>query len=115
MGDLFAHADGTFVSLLRPAVAAILGALVGASALLATRYGVRFMTPDQPELGVARAVALMGAGMIGSFLALLACFIWARDVIGPFGIGLVAGIIVPAFVALFPLSGNARVYSGGGR
>jgi Na+-driven multidrug efflux pump len=104
MGDLFAHA-----------VAAILGALVGASALLATRHGVRFMTPEQPELGVARAIALMGAGMIGSFLALLACFIWAREFIAPFGIGLVAGFLVPAFVALFRFSGIAGVSSGGGR
>lgn len=76
--------------------------------LLATRHGVTFMTPDAPELGVARAVALTTLGMIAAFAALLLYFLFARTALVPFGLGLVVGFMVPAFIALFSATGLAR-------
>lgn len=80
-----------------------------------TRYGVTFMGPDAPELGVARAVALSSVGLFVAFAALLLYFLYARAGLVPFGLALVAGFMVPAFVMLFRLSGSAKPSNGGGR
>jgi hypothetical protein len=98
-------AESARAALVHPAVAAVLGALLGAAMLLATRRGVRFMTPEEPELGVARALAISGLGMIAAFFALLLYFLYLRAGLVPFGLGLVAGFMVPAFIALFSASG----------
>lgn len=76
--------------------------------ILATRWGVRFMTPEALELGVARAVALATVGMIAAFVALLLYYLFLRTALVPFGLGLVVGFIVPAFVALFSASGLVK-------
>ena len=76
--------------------------------LLATRSGVRFMTPENPELGVARALAISIIGMIAAFVALLLYYLFLRTALVPFGLGLVVGFIVPAFIALFSASGIVK-------
>ena len=101
--------------LTQPMVAGLLGIAVGALMLYATYRGSRFMTADNPELGAARAVALLGAGLIGAFACLLLYYLFARDGLVPFGIGLIVGFMVPAFVMLFVISGTAKPTSGGGR
>lgn len=97
--------------LAHPVVAAFLGVIVGFCLLTLTRAGVRFITPENPEIGVARAVALMLAGMIVGFVALLLYFLFIRAGLVAFGIGLVAGFLVPAFIALFTLSGVIKTSS----
>lgn len=89
-------------------MAAVLGAALGVAMILATRWGVGFMTPEAPELGVARAVALSLAGMIAAFVALLLYYLFLRTALVPFGLGLVVGFIVPAFIALFSASGLVK-------
>ena len=110
-----AHANSVVALLTQPFVAAVLGVALGVAMIALTRYGVTFMKPDAPELGVARAVALSGLGMIAAFIALFLYFTYARDGLVPFGLGLVAGFMVPAFVMLFLFSGIAKPSSGGGR
>jgi len=76
--------------------------------ILANRWGIGFMTPENPELGVARAVAVSGLGMIAAFFALLLYYLFMRTALVPFGLGLVVGFIVPAFIALFSVSGLVK-------
>jgi hypothetical protein len=99
----------------QPLVAAGLGVVLGAGMVLLTRWSVTFMDPEIPELGVARALALSGLGMVAAFVALMLYFLYARNGLVPFGLGMVAGFLVPAFVMLFRFSGIARPSSGGGR
>ena len=101
--------------LTQPAVAALLGILVGALMLFATYRGSRMVTPDYPELGAARAVALVGAGLVLAFGSLMLYYYFARAGLVAFGLGLVVGFVVPAFVALFTISGITRPSSRGGR
>lgn len=82
-------------------VASIVGALVGASALTLTRAGVGMFTPETLELGAVRAVVLMLLGMVGAFVALLLYYLFVRAGLVPFGLGLIAGFLVPTFVVLF--------------
>ena len=110
-----AHANSVAALLTQPLVAAGLGALLGVLMIGLTRYGVTFMKADEPELGVARAVALSSLGMLAAFVALLLYFLYARDGLVAFGLGLVVGFMVPAFVMLFRFSGFAKPSSGGGR
>lgn len=98
---LFAH----------PVVAALLGTLLGASLLVLTRTGVRFMTPEFPELGVTRAVALSMLGLVLAFVALLLYYLYVRPGLVAFGIGLIVGFLVPALVALFAFSGLVKTSS----
>ena len=116
-GALFlpAHANSVTSLLAQPFVAAVLGVALGVLMVSLTRYGVTFMKPETPELGVARAVALSTLGMFAAFAALLLYFLYARGGLVPFGLGLVAGFMVPAFVMLFLFSGIAKPSSGGGR
>lgn len=58
-------------------------------------------TPETLEIGAARAVVLMLLGMVGAFAALLLYFLFVRAGLVPFGLGLIAGFLVPTFVALF--------------
>lgn len=99
----------------RPAPSLVLGVLLGAGMLFVTARAVKLATPDRPELGVARAVALSGLGLLVAFVALLLYYLYARDGLTAFGVGLVGGFLVPAFVALFVSSGITSVSSGGGR
>lgn len=83
--------------------------------LFVTYRGSRTMTPEFPELGVARALAMSGIGLVAAFAGLSLYFFFARDGLVCFGLGLVAGFMVPALVALFAMSGIAKPVSKGGR
>jgi uncharacterized membrane protein YedE/YeeE len=92
----------------QPFVAAVLGIVLGAALLMLTAAGVRQFTPETLEIGMARALVLM---LLGLVLALAALFLYYRLMpagLVPFGLGLVAGFIVPAFVALFRVSGITK-------
>lgn len=82
-------------------VASLVGVLVGVSALVLTRIGVGMFTPETLELGAARAVVLMVLGMVGGFVGLLLYYLFVRAGLVPYGLGLIAGFLVPAIVALF--------------
>lgn len=98
-----------------PVPALVLGVLLGAAMLVVTARSVRFATPEMPELGVARAVAFSSLGLFAAFGALLLYFLFAREGLVAFGVGLVGGFLVPAFVALFKFSGIGSASTGGGR
>jgi hypothetical protein len=101
---------GTAVAFLsNPVTAAVIGALVGASMLALNRAGVRFMTPDAPEIGAAKAVMLLIAGLAAALVGLLVYFVYLRAGLTAFGLGLVTGFTVPALVALFRMSGIPHV------
>jgi hypothetical protein len=82
-------------------VASILGVVVGAAMLLLNAIGIRMFTPETLELGAARAVVLMVLGMVAGFVGLLLYYLYVRAGLVPFGLGLIAGFLVPALVALF--------------
>ena len=82
-------------------VASILGVVVGAAMLLLNAIGIRMFTPETLELGAARAVVLMVLGMVAGFVGLLLYYLFVRAGLVPFGLGLIAGFLVPALVALF--------------
>ncbi len=94
--------------LAHPALAACLGVAVGAGAIALTRQGVSFVTPDEPEIGVARAMALSVAGMAAAFVGLLGYFLLARGGLVSFGLGLVGGFVAPAYYFLFSSVRHAR-------
>lgn len=82
-------------------VASVVGVVVGASALALTKAGVGMFTPETLELGAARAVVLMLLGLVGTFVGLLLYYLFARAGLVPFGFGMIAGFLIPTFVALF--------------
>jgi hypothetical protein len=82
-------------------VASVLGVVVGAFMLLLNAIGIRMFTPETLELGAARAVVLMVLGMVAGFVGLLLYYLFVRAGLIPFGLGLIAGFLVPALVALF--------------
>lgn len=91
-----------------PFVAAVLGVALGAALLALTAAGVRLFTPETLELGMARAIVLMVLGLIVAFACLLLYLVYVRAGLVAFGLGLVAGFLVPALIALFRLSGIAK-------
>jgi hypothetical protein len=82
-------------------VATVLGVALGASMLALTRLGVGMFTPETLEIGAVRAVVLMVLGLAGGFVGLLLYYLFVRQGLIPFGLGMVAGFLVPALVALF--------------
>ncbi len=82
-------------------VASLVGVAVGASMLALTRLGVGMFTPETLEIGAVRAVVLMVLGLAGGFVGLLLFYLFVREGLIPFGLGMVAGFLVPALVALF--------------
>jgi hypothetical protein len=82
-------------------VASLVGVAVGASMLALTRLGVGMFTPESLEIGAVRAVVLMVLGLAGGFVGLLLFYLFVREGLIPFGLGMVAGFLVPALVALF--------------
>lgn len=82
-------------------VASALGAATGAGMLTLTKVGVGMFTPETLEIGAVRAVVLMVAGMAGGFVGLLLYYLYVREGLVPFGLGMIAGFLIPALVALF--------------
>jgi hypothetical protein len=82
-------------------VASLVGVVAGASMLALTKLGVGMFTPETLEIGAARAVVLMLLGLVGSFVGLLLYYLYVREGLLPFGLGMVVGFLVPALVALF--------------
>ncbi len=115
MEEFFTDALSAVAPFARPVFAALLGAGIGAFALLSTHAGVRSMTPEQPTSGVVRTLLMMGVGMGAALLALVACFVWAKDMLVFFGIALIVGFIVPAVVVFVRLSDMVGASSQGGR
>jgi hypothetical protein len=92
----------------QPFAAAVLGIVSGAGLLMLTAAGVRQFTPETLEIGMARAIVLMVLGLVLAFAALLLYYRLMPAGLVPFGLGLVAGFIVPALVALFRVSGITK-------
>ena len=55
-----------------------------------------------------RAVAFMVLGLVVAFLGLLLYYLYVRPGLVAFGLGLAAGFVVPATVALIRMSGVAK-------
>lgn len=68
------------------------------------RTASRLVTPADPMLGMMKALALNGAGMIVAIAALAGVFLVAREMLVPFGAGLVAGFLLTAAVMMVSLS-----------
>jgi hypothetical protein len=83
------------------AVATVVGVAAGASMLALTKLGVGMFTPETLEIGAVRAVVLMVLGLAGGFVGLLLYYLFVREGLIPFGLGMVAGFLVPALAALF--------------
>ena len=71
--------------------------------LLISHATVRTMTPDDPQMGLARVAVSMVLRMAAAFAALLCYYVWIRPGLVPFGIGLIAGFIVMIAVEMFRL------------
>lgn len=89
-------------------VASVIGAALGVGLLALTAAGVRSFTPETLELGAMRAVAMMVLGLVLAFLGLLVYYLFVREGLVAFGLGLAAGFTVPATVALFRMSGVTK-------
>ena len=98
---LGAATTGIVLFLGNAVVASVLGIALGASMLALNRIGIGMFTPETLELGAARAVVLMVLGMVAGFVGLLLYYLFVRAGLVPFGLGLIAGFLVPALVALF--------------
>lgn len=77
----------------------------------AARWSVRFATPDEPDFGMVRTLVINVAGMIGAFVALMLYYLFAREAIAAFGIGLIVGFVAPTLIAMFTLSGTVKTSS----
>ncbi len=93
--------------------AAIVGLALGVGMFAVVRMSVRFVTPDAPEIGVARALALNMLAMGAAFGALAVAFLFARTYLTAFGLGLVVGFVVPSLIALFTMSGVTKALGSG--
>jgi hypothetical protein len=91
-----------------PFVAGVLGIALGAGILALTAMGVRSFTPETLEVGAMRAVAMLVLGLFIAFAGLLVYYLFVRPGLVAFGLGLAAGFVVPATVALFRMSGVAK-------
>lgn len=89
-------------------VAFAIGAVLGASLLALTAAGVRSFTPETLELGAMRAVAMVVLGLFLAFAGLLLYYLFVRPGLVAFGIGLAAGFVVPATIALFRMPGLTK-------
>jgi hypothetical protein len=96
-----------------PILAAALGLALGVGLLVVSRVSVRFMTPDDPGLGLAKVAVTMVVRMAAVVATLLAYFVWARAGLVPFGAALVAGFFVMVTVELFTMSRDATPSQGG--
>jgi hypothetical protein len=90
-----------------PFVAAVLGVLLGAALLALTAAGVRMFTPETLVVGMLRALAMMLLGLVLGVGGLFFYSIFAHRGLLPFGLGLIAGFMIPALIALFRFSGMA--------
>ncbi|HEY5517128.1 MAG TPA: hypothetical protein VIL15_02555 [Coriobacteriia bacterium] len=101
VGTLGAATTGIVTFLGNTVVASLVGVALGVSMLALTRAGVGMFTPETLELGAVRAVVLMVLGMVAGFVGLLLYYLYVRAGLTPFGLGMIAGFLVPALVALF--------------
>lgn len=100
-------ATGTLALIVNPLVAAVLGLALGIGLLLVVRRSSRLITPDDPEIGMAKVLVANMAVMAAAVLALTAFFFLARPALAWFGIALVAGFLTTASVELFRFGGLA--------
>lgn len=86
--------------LVHPALAAALGALLGAVLTLVAERAVRLVTPIEPFRGMVLVTLLMGARFSLAALALASFYLFAREGLAPFGIALgvsfIAGLTAEA-------------------
>ncbi len=87
-----------------PVIPALAGAALGVVLLVLARRASRLVTPSDPVLGMMKAIALNGAGMLAAIAALTGVFFVARESLVPFGAGLVAGFLLAATVMMVRLS-----------
>jgi hypothetical protein len=91
-----------------PFAAGVIGVALGAGLLAMTAIGVRSFTPETLELGAMRAVAMLVLGLALAFAGLLLYYLFVRPGLVAFGLGLAAGFVIPATIALFRFSGIAK-------
>lgn len=106
-----ALANSVGALLTQPIVGAGLGVVLGIGLFLAARWSVRLATPEAPNFGMVRTLVVNMTSMIVAFCALLLVFLYAREALVAFGIGLVVGFVVPTLVAMFTMSGTVRTSS----
>jgi hypothetical protein len=88
------------VGLLAPLPAAVLGLVLGGVLVLVSKWAVKFVTPADPVMGMAKAL-LVNAWTMGVAIASLAAFyVWDRPALSWFGIALALGFLTVASVEL---------------
>lgn len=88
-----------------PAVAALLGLIIGTGLFEVSRFGAGFFTAEDPWLGMARTLVINAASMGAALIALTLVFVFARSAVAPFGVALAGGFMCMALVALFRNTG----------
>ena len=100
-GNLGYSANGAIVGLV---VSVFAGATFGVLLMVLARMASKLVTPSDPMLGMMKALALNGAGMIAAVAALAGVFFVSRESLVPFGGGLIAGFMLAAAVMMVSLS-----------
>lgn len=102
--------------LAQPLVAAVLGLVLGVGLVFVSRASARFMTPEDPQLGLARVAVAMLLRLAVVVMLLAAFYFWARPGLAPFGIALIVGFMGALTYELFTVGRPARsVGTQGGR
>jgi hypothetical protein len=95
--------------LTNPFAAGFLGLVSGAGLLLLTKRASRLVTPDDPTIGMAKALAVIFCGLAGAVAALTLLHLFARAAVLPFGAAISAGFLLAATIELFKFGGFAAV------
>lgn len=96
--DLFAH----------PAVAALIGVLLGALLVLASRWASRFVTPDDAALGLLRFGLISFGRLILALAAMTLFFVFARKGFVAFSIALIVTFLCMLVYEAFKATNRCR-------
>jgi hypothetical protein len=98
-------ANGASSLLTAPVPAAVLGLALGVGLLAVCRFGARFFTAEEPEIGMMRTLVINAGAMAIALAALALYFVCFRPGFAAFGVGLVGGFTTMALVELFRFAG----------
>lgn len=101
-------ASGALAPLANPFAAATIGILIGVALLRVCRFGVSFFTPEEPEIGMIRALVLNAVAMGVALTLLTLCFVFVRPAFVAFGVALAGGFTFAALYELFRYAGPSK-------
>lgn len=92
-----------------PITASVLGLAIGVGLLLLTKRASRMVLPEDPQLGMAKMLAVILGGLVGAVAVLTVLYLYARSSLAPFGLAMATGFLVLATYELFKFGGPAAV------